>query len=109
MVFLSETKLQKTELVSKINTFGNRLPNHLCVDCTMSNSNRRGGLVMLWSSNVNLSIIGFNERWIDCYVDCGNTHDSWRATGIYGYSNHQQKPKTCDLISDLSISNHHEN
>jgi hypothetical protein len=108
-VFLSETKLQRAELVSKINAFGNRLPNNFCVDCTLSNSNRRGGLAMLWSSNVNLSIIGFNERWIDCYVDCGNTHDSWRATGIYGYSNHHQKPMTCDLISDLSISNHHEN
>jgi exonuclease III len=109
IVFLTETKLQKSEIVPKINAFGNRLPNIFCVDCTLTSSNRRRGLAMLWTNNVNLSVTGFNERMIDCYVDCGNNDDSWRATSIYGYSNHHQKPRTCELISDLSSSNHHEN
>ncbi|GAU19905.1 hypothetical protein TSUD_95100 [Trifolium subterraneum] len=46
---------------------------------------------------------------IDCYVDCGDTMSSWRATGIYGYSKHHQKPMTCGLISDLYHTNHHDN
>jgi hypothetical protein len=109
LIFLSETKLQRAEFESKINTFGNRLPHKFCVDCTVSSNSRRGGLAMIWTSNVNLSVISSNERMIDCYVDCGNMNDSWRATGIYGYSIHNQKPRTCDLISELANTNQHEN
>jgi exonuclease III len=109
IIFLTETKLQGGEFLSKANSFGNRLLNHFFVDCTLSNSNRSGGLAIFWSKDVNISIIGYNERMIDCNVDCGATINSWRATGIYGYSNSQQKPKTCELITNLSQTNSHDN
>jgi hypothetical protein len=35
--------------------------------------------------------------------------NSWRATGLYGYSKTQQKPMTCELISNLSKTNTHDN
>jgi hypothetical protein len=64
---------------------------------------------MFWTKDVNINIIGYNERMIDCYVDCVDSIKSWRATGIYGYSESQQKPKTCELISELSQTNSHKN
>jgi hypothetical protein len=109
IVFLSETKLLSNEFSIKTNSFGHRLPNHFYVDCILSNSNRSGGLAIFWSNNVNISVMSFNERMIDCYVDCGNTLNSWRATGIYGYSRTNQKNLTCELISDLSRTNMHDN
>jgi hypothetical protein len=63
---------------------------------------------MLWTSDVNLNIIGYNENMIDCYVDCDNINNRWRATGIYGYPKHHQKTMTCELISNLNHSNNFE-
>jgi hypothetical protein len=107
-MFLTETKFQNCDFQSKANSFGNRLLNHFVVDCILSNNNRSGGLALFWTKDVNINIIGYNERLIDCYVDCGDTIHSWRAAGIYGYSKSQQKPKTCDLITELSQTNTHE-
>jgi hypothetical protein len=108
MVFLSETKLQSSDLRQRTNSFGPHLSNHFVVDCNISHCNRGGGLAMLWTSDVNLNIIGYNENMIDCFVDCGNTNNSWRATGIYGYPKHHQKTMTCELISNLNHSNNFE-
>jgi hypothetical protein len=34
-------------------------------------------------------------------VDCSDNDTDWRATGMYGFSCHQQKPDTCDLIKNI--------
>jgi hypothetical protein len=102
IVFLTETKLQNSDFKLKTNSFGSHLSNHFIVDCYISHCNRGGGLAMFWTKDVNLNIVGYNENMIDCNVDCGNTDNSWRATGIYGYSKHHQKAMTCDLISILN-------
>jgi hypothetical protein len=60
---------------------------------------------MLWSKNVNLNIIGYNNNMIDCYIVCDNDSNNWRATGIYGFPNQNNKHLTCDLISRLSQTN----
>jgi hypothetical protein len=66
-------------------------------------------LAICWTNDVKLKIIDFNERLIDCYVECDDNMNSWRATGLYGYSKTQQKPMTCELISNLSKTNTHDN
>jgi exonuclease III len=105
MVFLTETKFQSTDFLLKANSIGNNLSNHFYVDCTMSSRNRSGGLAMLWSNNVNLNIVGYNNNMIDCYIMCDNGRNNWRATDIYGFPNHDNKTLTCDLISNLNHTN----
>jgi hypothetical protein len=56
---------------------------------------------MFWNADVKLDIISYNERIIDAYVDGDDNNLGWRATGIYGFSTHQQKPQTCDMIKNL--------
>jgi hypothetical protein len=64
---------------------------------------------MFWTNAVKLDIISYNERCIDCYIDRSNIDIGWRASGVYGFSSHQQKPQTYDLIKNLSQNNTHEN
>jgi hypothetical protein len=104
-----ETKLQSSEFQKRIKIPGDMFPNSCIVDCTISNSNGSGGLAMLVSKDVKIDIIAYNERVIDCYVDCSNNNVGWRASGIYGFSNNQQKPQTCDLIQNLFQNNDHDN
>jgi exonuclease III len=84
LIFLSETKLQKSDFLLRNKSFGNTFLNFV-VDCTISPRNRSGGLALFWSNNVNVSIIGYNNNMIDCYVESGNDGNYWRATGIYGF------------------------
>jgi hypothetical protein len=104
-----ETKLQSTDFHKKVKIPGDILPNSCIVDCIVSSSNRSGGLAMLWSNDVKLDIIAYNERVIDCYITCSNNNERWRASGIYGYSNHHQKHQTCDIINNLYQTDNHAN
>jgi hypothetical protein len=109
IVFLIETKLLRSEFSAKTNSFGNCFSNSFAVDCSLSNNNRGGGLAICWTNDVNLKVNDFNDRLIDCYIECDDNLNSWRATGLYGYSKTQQKPMTCDLIANLSNTNTHDN
>jgi hypothetical protein len=109
IVFSLKLNFKMLILGKKTNSFGQSLSNMFVVDCNITQNNRGGGLAMLWTNNVNLNIIGFNENMIDCYVDCDNIESSWRATGVYGFPKHHQKTLTCDLISNLNHNNIHEN
>jgi hypothetical protein len=93
-----ETKFQHSDFHKKFKNIGDFYPNSCIVDCIISNSNRSGGLAMFWTNDVKLDIISYNERCIDCYIDRSNIDIGWRASGLYGFSSHQQKPQTCDLI-----------
>jgi exonuclease III len=107
LIFLTETKLQKSDFLLKSKSFGNTFSNFV-VDCTISPRNRSGGLALFWSNNVNITIIGYNNNMIDCYVESANNGNYWRATGIYGFPQHANKTNTCDLISSLYNSNYHD-
>jgi exonuclease III len=109
IIFLMETKYLNLDFQKKLKITGDTYPNSYIVDCITSTNNRSGGLCMLWSKNVNLNIIAYNERYIDCYVDVSDNDTGWRATGIYGFSCHHQKPETCNLIKNLFQNNNHDN
>jgi hypothetical protein len=104
-----ETKLQKSDYSNKCRNIGEFYPNSCIVDCTITNSNRSGGLAMMWSNNVTLDIISYNERYIDCYINVSTSETGWRASGLYGFSSILQKPQTCDLINNLYQNNLSDN
>jgi exonuclease III len=108
IVFLTEKKFQSSNFLLRKNSLGNNLSNHFFVDCTMSHSNRSGGLAMLWSNNIILTIVGYNNNMIDCYIESNEDSFSWRATGIYGFPQHDNKALTCDLLSNLHNTNYND-
>jgi hypothetical protein len=64
---------------------------------------------LLWKSDVNLTILNSNERFIDCNISCSIYNINWYATCFYGFSTHNEKQKCCDLIRDISDSHQHDN
>jgi hypothetical protein len=65
-------------------------------------------LAILWTNNVNITIVGFNNNMIDCYVMSNNNSDNWRATCIYGFPRQDKKIMTCNLINKLKLTNPHD-
>lgn len=102
LVFLSETKLKKSDTNFEANILCGHLCNYFSVDCNMDNKGRAGGLVILWSHNVNVNILSNNTRYIDCYVACVDSSYYFYASCIYGFSTHNDKFKICDIITNLS-------
>jgi hypothetical protein len=94
-----ETKFQQADFHKKLKQIGDFYPNSCIVDCIISTNNRSGGLAMFWTNDVN----------IDCYIDRSNHDIGLLASGLYGFSSHQQKPQTCDLIKNLFQNITHEN
>jgi exonuclease III len=109
MVFLSETKLCESDPNLKSKLCFNILPNYLLVNCGKQNGKRSGGLAMIWKSDVNLTILDHNERYIDCYINCPSNNISWYATGFYGFSTHNEKHKSCDIINNIRSTHQHDN
>jgi exonuclease III len=108
IMFLTETKFLTADFKKKANSFGNCFSNHFIVDCTMSTRNRSGGLAMFWCNNVNITIVGYNNNMIDCYVMSDNNSSNWRATDIYGFPQQDKKVMTCELINNLKLANCHD-
>lgn len=109
MVFLSETKLCESDLNLKSKLCIDILPNYHLVNFEKCNGKRSGGLAMLWNTDVNLFIHIYNKRFIDCYISCSMIGDFWYATGLYGFSTHNEKLKTSDLIKKISSRHQHDN
>jgi hypothetical protein len=71
------------------------------VDCSTAGGGRAGGLILLWNPcNINLTIIDENLNYIDAHISYNNI--VWRATGIYGFPQSQNKFLTCNLINELA-------
>jgi len=68
-----------------------------------------GGLIMLWNKDVHLKILNHNNRFIDFYIVCPITNFEWYATSFDGFSNHNEKLKSCDLINSIKASHQHDN
>lgn len=85
------------------------MTNYFLINCNSSNGGRAGGLEVLWNNNVKLKILNFNKNFIDCYVDLCDNNNVWRITGIYGYSDHNKKIQTCNLLNRIAKENYNEN
>jgi len=109
LVFLSETKLCESDFNLKSKLCLDILPNYHLVNCAKYNGKRSSGLVMLWNNDVTLSIHNFNNRYIDCYITCVIIGLNWYATGFYGFSIHNEKHKSCELIDFIANSHTNDN
>jgi len=109
IVFLSETKLCESDPNLKSKLCNDNLPNYNLVNCAKYKGKRSGGLAMLWSNDVNLTVHNYNTRFIDCYIFCAAINFGWYATGIYGFSIHNEKHKTCDLINSIRYNHNNDN
>lgn len=61
---------------------------------------RLGGLALLWTDEVDLSIRSLDARFIDFEVKC-SSGEFWRGTSLYGWAESGQKSKTWDMIRSL--------
>lgn len=84
IVFLCETKSWAAEM----SNIQSRLKfyNGVWVDAI----GRSGGMALLWSNEVDLRIRALGDRYINFELD-SRLGESWRGTGIYGWSDSGQK------------------
>lgn len=60
-----------------------------------------GGLALIWSKEVDVSLRSMSARYIDVSIR-HLSGEHWRFTGIYGWAEHGQKYNTWDLLKKLS-------
>ena len=94
ILFLMETKLTDREMEPIKVELG--FPSMLAVSC----DNRRGGIALLWRSDVIVYTQTYSPNHIDVRV---HTHASplWRLTGIYGHPEECRKTETWRLMRHL--------
>ena len=67
----------------------------------MDRITRAGGLALLWKSSVSVKVVDSSLNFIDAIVNDGQ-EDSWRFTGIYGFSETRRKVETWQLLRELN-------
>jgi exonuclease III len=101
IIFLMETKLHnpsKTHIAKFAASYGFYNINCMC----NGTRGRSGGLLLLWNDcTCHVDIMDMDFNYIDVSVTNINDNSKWRATGLYGYPQHQNKYLTCDLIKSL--------
>ncbi|KAL2939333.1 hypothetical protein RDABS01_000165 [Bienertia sinuspersici] len=65
---------------------------------------RAGGLAMMWSEDLDVTLRKMGERFIDVSIKEVNNL-TWRLTGVYGWSEGNQKYKTWNLLQKLGEEN----
>jgi hypothetical protein len=101
-----ETKLLNSNFDFITNSFDMYSVNS--INCTTSGGGKVGGIALLWNNcTIMVDIINSDFNYFDVLISTVNEPSNWRATGIYGYPQHQNKFLTCQLISDLSETNNH--
>jgi exonuclease III len=104
IIFLMETKLLENQF-HFLNSYKDHYSSHT-INCSVTGGGRAGGLALIWNHcTVNLEIMNFDFNYIDVSIHNSINNQSWRATGIYGYPQAQNKYLTCQLINDLSCIN----
>nr|CCA66036.1 hypothetical protein [Beta vulgaris subsp. vulgaris] len=99
IVFLSETKLKSYEMESVKKKL--KWEHMVAVDCEGECRKRRGGLAMLWRSEIKVQVMSMSSNHIDIVVG-EEAQGEWRFTGIYGYPEEEHKDKTGALLSALA-------
>ncbi|PNX95563.1 ribonuclease H, partial [Trifolium pratense] len=109
IIFLMETKLHNISPHFKNNFAATYNIYH--VDCTLNGNNgKSGGLILLWNTcTCNIEIKDTDFNYIDMHITNLTTAIQWKATGVYGYPQHQNKHLTCDLLKSLHHANHNNN
>ncbi|KAL2900215.1 hypothetical protein RDABS01_025297 [Bienertia sinuspersici] len=64
---------------------------------------RAGGLALLWSYDMRVSLSSYSTHHIDCEVKLPHNNVEWRFTGIYGWPESSVKHLTCRLMEELHM------
>ncbi|XP_019164501.1 PREDICTED: uncharacterized protein LOC109160652 [Ipomoea nil] len=62
----------------------------------------KGGLALLWSKAVDLTVMGYSNNHIDCYVSLDVGSPTWRFTGYYGYPKRQHRRSAWQFMRQLA-------
>jgi hypothetical protein len=88
-----------------LNMYKDNLSTHT-VNCSVTGGGRVGGLALIWNHCiVTMNTKSFDLHYIDMSITNSISNHTWRATGIYGFPQAQNKYLTCQLINDLSCTN----
>ncbi|KAL2894806.1 hypothetical protein RDABS01_010715 [Bienertia sinuspersici] len=98
LIFLVETKCFSQEIMRIKRRLG--FKNGVMVDAR----GRAGGLAMMWSDDLDVTLRKMGEKFIDVTIKEASNF-TWRLTGVYGWSEGNQKHKTWNLLQDLGEQN----
>lgn len=62
---------------------------------------RRGGLCMMWSDTLILSLISFSMNHILSRVSGDGNKDNWYISGVYGWPETQARSRMWELMSSI--------
>ena len=96
LVFLIETRMYNGEVMALRSKWGMR--NVIGVDC---GENRSGGLALLWSENITVSLQSFSKGHIDVLVEEAEISIKWRFTGFYGHPETHLRKQSWELLKLL--------
>lgn len=68
----------------------------------MAFGGRRGGLCLLWNEPINVFIKSSSLHHIDAIIASTQGLPEWRFTGLYGWTEEQEKFLTWQLLRDLN-------
>ncbi|GLT27731.1 hypothetical protein SLA2020_027080 [Shorea laevis] len=95
VVFLCETLLDKRQMEQ----IRRRLVFQHCF--TVDRSGRSGGVAVLWTNEVQLSLRSYSRNHINMGVD-NLGHHTWRFTGFYGYPERNRRRSSWALLRELA-------
>ncbi|XP_074305507.1 uncharacterized protein LOC141640720 [Silene latifolia] len=96
VVVLMETKLGGQEMQRVIQRLGGDY-----VGVGIDSIGRSAGMAILWKEGVDVEIISSTAHHIDVVVRGLFNLNEWRLTGIYGWSNNEEKWRTWQLMRDI--------
>ncbi|GMI84866.1 hypothetical protein HRI_002155900 [Hibiscus trionum] len=96
LLFLCETKLKNTAYSRLGDLLGMALA--FSVDFSFNCS----GLALFTLNNNNVDLLAYSDRFIHTYIKCNSS--SFYFTGIHGFSETCNKPKTWELIDSFNIN-----
>ncbi|XP_028073297.1 uncharacterized protein LOC114275455 [Camellia sinensis] len=96
LVFLMETKLDSKHMEGIRQKLG------FCGGFYVNRVGLAGGLALLWTEGIQVSVKSYSVGHIDVFVDAGLGEQSWRFTGFYGHPEMAQRKTSWELLRKLS-------
>ncbi|XP_056698562.1 uncharacterized protein [Spinacia oleracea] len=94
IVFLMETKIDARQLERVRSKCG--FVNGICLS-----SNGRAGCMGLWWRDINVEVLSFSPHHIEAEVRGENGDGIWKAIGIYGWPETEEKHRTWALMEEV--------
>lgn len=95
VVFLMETKLGVSGMINVKNILQYQRGHFVDAE------GRSGGLGILWSDSMDVTISSSSSHHIDCTVGGLFSNERWRLTGLYGWADNTQKYRSWELLKSL--------